>query len=208
MAEYVKFDDAVQELKMSAEELKALMDEGKIRHFMDGGAIKFRRQDIDTLKESLGIAAPQGEDDLTLAPPDDLPDVPRVEEDVPPPPPPAEEDFSIAPLDEEEASEGAPPQAAAPGEEAEDEGEEIASLSEFEIGEDIEEEGEELSDEEAQLLSVETPGFRSLEEPQTASVGMTVLLVITTVLLAFGIVTLLSFVTGINPLKSLTDMFV
>ena len=86
--------------------------------------------------------------------------------------------------------------------------EEIASLSAFEIGEGLEEEGEELSEEEAQLLSVEAPGFRALEEPQAASVGMTVVLVIAIVFVAVGAVSLFSFIGGHNPFPFLTDLFV
>ena len=103
---------------------------------------------------------------------------------------------------------GAGTAAGVPEGEAEEEEEEIASLSDFEIGEDVEEEGEEISEEEAELISAETPGFRAYEEPVTASVGMTVLLILVAVVVAFGAMTLLFFAQGINPITSLTDMFV
>jgi excisionase family DNA binding protein len=200
---YVVLGDAARELKMSEEELKKLMEEGKIRHFMDGGKIKFRRKDLDDLKASLGIAQPE-ESELTLAPPEELPPLPAAEEI---PPPPAEEaDIEIEPLEEISRLSAAAPPAAPPGEEPP--AEEIASLSEFEIGEEVEEEGEEISEEEAQLLSMETPGFRTYQEPEAASVGMTVVLVAAIVVIAFGAVTLLSFVMGYNPLSGLTNYFV
>lgn len=227
---YVVFEDAAAELNMTEDELKKLMDEGKLRHFMDGGKVKFRRKDLDELKATLGIAEETAEEEeLTLAPPEDLPELPEEEVGEVPAPPPAaeaeeqaevvEEEFGVAPLDEDggptvaevaAGSIGAFAQEA-PEAEGEVEGEveeEIQSLSEFEIGAEVEEEGEELSEEEAQLLSIETPGFRAYEEPETASVGMTVLLVAAVVLVAFGVVTLLSFVMGYNPFPVLTDYFV
>ncbi|MHC4712394.1 MAG: MerR family transcriptional regulator [Planctomycetota bacterium] len=210
---YVLFEEALTELNMSDEELKTLMDEGKIRHFMDGGKVKFRRKDIDELKASLGIAEETAEEEISLAPPEEPSDVPSVEaEEVPPPPPPVEEEeeFGIEPLDEAvPAAAPIEPMEATAAEEVEPEGEEeIASLSEFEIGEGIEEGGDELTDEEAELLSIEAPGFRSYEEPQVASVGMTVLLIISIVLVVVGAVSLFSFIAGHNPFPFLTDLFV
>lgn len=196
---YVVFDDAAGELNMSEGELKALMEEGKIRHFMDAGQVKFRRQDLDELKASLGIA--DEEQELTLAPPEDVGEAEVAEGEVLPPPPveAGADEFGVAPLAEEEA---------AAAEEAPAEEEEIASLSEFEIGADVEDEGEDISGEEAELLSVGTPGFRTYEEPQGSSVGVTVLLVASIALVAFGAVTLFSFLMGHNPIPSLTNIFV
>lgn len=216
---YVVFEDAAAELNMTEVELKELMNEGKIRHFMDGGKVKFRRNDLDELKATLGIAE-EAEEELTLAPPEELPELPEEEIGEVPEPPEAEaqfdeEDFGVAPLDEDGGPTAASVAAGgmsafareAPEAEGADE-DEIASLSEFEIGAEVEEEGEELSEEEAQLLSIETPGFRAYEEPETSSMGITVLLVATAVLVAFGVVTLLSFVMGYNPFSVLTDYFV
>ena len=205
--EYVVFDDAAGELKMSEAELKGLMDEGKIRHFMDSGNVKFRRKDLDELKVSLGII--EAPEEITLAPPDEIPEVPAEEMPEVPPPPPADlgEEIAIEPLEEVDAAAAAgavmPGGAGAAGEE-----EELASLSEFEIGADVEEEGEEISAEEAELLSVGTPGFRTYEEPESANIGMTVALVITAILIFFGAITLFSFIGGTNPLTSLTGLFV
>jgi len=207
---YVVFQEVLTELGMTEDQLKKLMDEGKIRHFMDGGKVKFRRKDVDELKASLGIAEkPVEEDEISLAPPDELPEVPPVEEmEAPPPPPPMEEEeLGIEPLDESIPT-AAPVEPMGAEEERGEGEEEIASLSAFEIGEGVEEEGEELSEEEAQLLSVEAPGFRALEEPQAVSVGMTVVLVIAIVFVAVGAVSLFSFIGGHNPFPFLTDLFV
>jgi hypothetical protein len=216
MAEtYVLFQDVLKELGMTEAQLKKLVEDGKIRHFMDSGKVKFRRKDVDELKASLGIAekSPE-EEEISLAPPDELPEAPTAEEpEAPPPPPPTETEeeaeLLIEPLDENIPT-AAPIEGMAGEEEltAAPEEEEIGSLSAFEIGEGVEEEGEELSEEEAQLLSVEAPGFRALEEPQTASVGMTVVLVIAIVFIAVGAVSLFSFIGGYNPFPFLTDLFV
>ena len=73
MAEkFVQFDEAAKELNASPDELKQLIEGGKIRSFMDGGKIKVRRKDLDDLKSSMGITA--DEEDLMLAPPEDLPE--------------------------------------------------------------------------------------------------------------------------------------
>lgn len=211
---YVLFDDALAELSMSEEELKGLMEEGKLRHFMDAGKIKFRREDIDELKASRGIAEETPEEEITLAPPEDTleePEIPPLEgEEVPPPPPAQDEGLAVAAMLEEE--EPAAEQEALPdlGEEIGEveEEEEFASLSEFEIDADLEEEGEELSEEEAELLSVTTPGFRTFEEPEASNVGMTVALALCAVFIALGFVSLFSFVMGTNPITFITDVFV
>ena len=107
MAEkFVTFDEAAKELKKTPDELKALVDEGKIRSFMDGGKMKFRRKDFDDLKASLGIVSE--DDDLSLAPPDEVPAVPPMATEGVPPAPAApkkaaslEDEFTIEPIDEE-----------------------------------------------------------------------------------------------------------
>ncbi len=206
MAEkFVPFDDAAKELQMSADELKGLMDEGKIRHFMDGGKIKFRRGDLDELKSSLGIQ--NAEEEISLAPPENVLDLPsfdaEADEELPPPPPAAEEDFSIEPLDDAPAHAPAGPKGAPKAAEKE---EEIASLSDFEITGDVEEEGQELSGDEAELLAIQSP-IRGYDEPKAANVGMSVLLIVAVIVLAFGAAVLLSFPAEMNPFKSLTDLF-
>ncbi len=212
---YVLFDDALAELSMSEEELKGLMEGGKLRHFMDAGKIKFRREDLDELKASRGIAEETPEEEITLAPPEDTleePEIPPLEgEEVPPPPPAEDEGFAVAPMlegEEPAADEMEPlPDLGEEIGEVEEE-EEFASLSEFEIGADVEEEGEELSEEEAELLSVTTPGFRTFEEPEDSNVGLTIALALCAALIALGFVSLFSFVMGVNPITFITDVFV
>ena len=194
---FVLFDDAVKEIRMSAGELKGLMDDGKIRHFMDGGKIKFRRGDLDELKASLGIQ--DVEEEISLAPPESHSDLPSFEEpddELPPPPPPAavEDDFSIEPLDD------APAHAPSDGRRAPkapviEEDEEIASLSDFEITGEGEDDGQELSGDEAELLAIQSP-IRGYEEPKTANVGMSVLLIVAVIVMVFGAAVLLSFPAG------------
>jgi len=219
MAEkFILFDDAVRELGMSADELKGLMDEGKIRHFMDSGKIKFRQKDIDDLKASLGVTAPE-EPELSLAPPEDAARAPQAEgvEDVPPPPPAyKEEEFSIEPLDAgpTPATIGTAPPAgkkrAAPEPAAEEmepekpKEEEVASLEDFAVSAD--EQGAELSGDEAEMLAMQG-SLRGYEEAGEGSVGMTVMLVVAVIVVALGFAMLLSFPLGINPFESLTSLF-
>jgi len=215
---FVVFEDAAQELKMTADELKKLVEEGKIRSFMDSGKTKFRRKDVDDLKESLGII--QAEEEISLAPPEEAATgkITEIDDDELPPPPPVaaapaasmESEFSIEPLDEAGAKPsmigGAPiKKAAAPAvSQAE---EEVASLEEMGISSAMEEQGQELSGDEAELMAMQTPGLRGYEEAKAANVGMTVLLVAAVVMAAFGVAVLLCFPASINPFTSLTSFF-
>ena len=54
---------------------------------MDSGVVKFRRKDIDEMKASLGIA--EAQEEITLAPPDEIPKVPAEEMPEIPEVPPA-----------------------------------------------------------------------------------------------------------------------
>ena len=151
MAEkFVSFEDAAKELKKTPDELKGLVDEGKIRSFMDAGKMKFRRKDLDDLKTSLGIVLGEDEE-LALAPPDEVPEMPPMPategEEAPPRPrrPVLEEEFGIEPIDDEPAparwqAPAKRPRSARRGRSGGEE-EEVASLSDFEIGEDAEEKG-------------------------------------------------------------------
>jgi len=231
MAEkFVVFEDAAKELQKSPDELKALVDEGKIRSFMDGGKMKFRRGDLDNLKASLGISTE--EEELSLAPPEEMAEVPPMPaeeeaaaappEEAPevPPPAPAEDEFTIEPLDEGEArltpgsgskkAEAAPKAAsakaakAAPAEGGKED--EVASLSDFEISEEVEEKGQELGEEEAELLSVQAPAFRSFEETEAPSPLMTVVLVASIVVVVFAAVVVMSFAWDVN-ISGLTSLW-
>ncbi len=146
----------------------------------------------------MGISGGGEEEELSLAPPEDVPAVPPPGmgvEGVPAPPAAQEDEFGIEPLEEEAPrptyQKGAPKPPAAPAGE-----EEVASLSDFEISGEVEEEGEELGAEEAELLSVQGPAFRQVEEPQGASVLMTVVLAASAIVIAFAAVLFVSFALG------------
>jgi excisionase family DNA binding protein len=220
MAEkFVTFEEAGKELKKSADELKALVDAGKIRSFMDGGKMKFRRKDLDDLKASLGIASE--EDELALAPPDEVPQVPPMpaaEAEPAAAPAPKKsplDEFTIEPLDEEPATlaprtapKAGEAKAAKPAAKPSTSEEEVASLSDFEITEDVEEKGKEIGEEEAELLSVQAPpgSFRTFEEPQQPDTVLTVVLVASVVITAFAAVLVMSSAWGVD-IKSLSGLW-
>lgn len=53
--DYVNFDNALRELKLSAEQLKRLVSEGEIRAIRgENNSMKFRRDEIDRLKKDTG----------------------------------------------------------------------------------------------------------------------------------------------------------
>lgn len=52
--EFISFEKALRDLKMQSEELKKLVSEGEIRAFRDGDSMKFRREDLDSLKRTGG----------------------------------------------------------------------------------------------------------------------------------------------------------
>lgn len=51
MADYFSFDDVINELNVSEEDLKRMVSEGEIRAFRSDNKMKFRKEDIDTLKK-------------------------------------------------------------------------------------------------------------------------------------------------------------
>jgi hypothetical protein len=52
--DYVSLEKALKELKLKEEELKRLVSEGEIRAFRDADKMKFRREDIEKLKQDTG----------------------------------------------------------------------------------------------------------------------------------------------------------
>ena len=52
--EYVSLEKALKELRLKEEELKRLVSEGEIRAFRDADKMKFRREDIEKLKQDTG----------------------------------------------------------------------------------------------------------------------------------------------------------
>lgn len=51
--DYYSFEEALRELSLREEELKRLVSEGEIRAFRDGGKMRLRRADVDTLRQEL-----------------------------------------------------------------------------------------------------------------------------------------------------------
>ncbi len=66
MAEYYTMDEARAKLGMSEVEIRALVVEGKLREFREGGIVRFRTEDIDRLSGGLGGLSQTGE--LVLEP--------------------------------------------------------------------------------------------------------------------------------------------
>lgn len=52
--EFVSLDKALNELRLKEEELKRLVSEGEIRAFRDADKMKFKRDDIEKLKQDTG----------------------------------------------------------------------------------------------------------------------------------------------------------
>jgi len=66
--DFLSFEKALRELKLRSEELRKLVSEGEIRARKDGDSMKFKKEDIAALAESLsaksGTTAPIGGDAL------------------------------------------------------------------------------------------------------------------------------------------------
>ena len=152
--EFMTFEEAREELGISEQELKAMMEEGKIRSFRDREQIKFRAKDIHELS---GKEAPEEVTELEPVAAEEEPAQKQGEEAL-------ElifgegEDFDISPLEEGELlSEGE--------EEKPEEGEEVPALLEETSGEEIETLGEETVVGEAATLKEEAaPEAEELEE--------------------------------------------
>lgn len=65
--DYVSFEDALVELQMEEAELKALVSQGKVRAFRDANTLKFRRSDIEALRQETGAES------TVIVPPAGLP---------------------------------------------------------------------------------------------------------------------------------------
>ena len=48
--DFISFEKALRDLNMQSEQLKKLVSEGEIRAFRDGDSMKFKREDLDSLK--------------------------------------------------------------------------------------------------------------------------------------------------------------
>lgn len=51
MAEYFSFEDVMRELELGEEELKRMVSEGELRAFRDENKMKFKKEDVDSLKK-------------------------------------------------------------------------------------------------------------------------------------------------------------
>jgi excisionase family DNA binding protein len=51
--EFYSFDEALKQLRLKEEELKRLVSEGEIRAFREGGTMKLRRTDVESLRSEL-----------------------------------------------------------------------------------------------------------------------------------------------------------
>ena len=52
--EFISLEKALKELRLKEEELKRLVSEGEIRAFRDADKMKFKREDIEKLKQDTG----------------------------------------------------------------------------------------------------------------------------------------------------------
>ncbi|MCC6781995.1 MAG: hypothetical protein IT457_04055 [Planctomycetes bacterium] len=54
--DFISFEKALRDLKMQSEELRKLVSEGEIRAFRDGDSMKFRREDLESLRKNRGAS--------------------------------------------------------------------------------------------------------------------------------------------------------
>jgi len=141
--EFMSFDEAREELGISEEELKAMIDEGKIRSFRDRDKIKFRAKDIHELS---GKEVPEEAGEAESGPAEEK--ATQREEEALESIFGESADFDITPLEEDELLSGAE-------EEKPEEGKESPPLAEEAPEEKIETLGEEAVVEEAPSLKEE-----------------------------------------------------
>jgi len=168
---YIPFEEALEHLGISGQELKKMIDEGKIRSFKDGSRIKFRLDDIEKLAGKKP-AAEKGDETAE--------EIEKVPESPGKPPASAgdealesifgdTDDFDIAPLEEDDLLSDAET-ATAPEEKPEapaktaGDTEEVQAVIEEEEPEEVEtiEEAEEVKPEAGELQPVEE--IEELEE--------------------------------------------
>jgi len=51
MVDYFSFDDVMRELDLSEDDLKRMVSEGELRAFRDENKIKFKKDDVESLKK-------------------------------------------------------------------------------------------------------------------------------------------------------------
>ena len=52
--DFISFEKALRDLKMQSDQLRKLVSEGEIRAFRDGDSMKFRREDLESLRRNKG----------------------------------------------------------------------------------------------------------------------------------------------------------
>src|SRR5262245_64649325 len=57
MAQYYTLEEAARLLQTSADEVKKLAEERKVRAFRDRGTLRFRAQDVEELARTLGLGS-------------------------------------------------------------------------------------------------------------------------------------------------------
>ncbi len=50
--DFISFEKALRDLKMQSDELRKLVSEGEIRAFRDGDSMKFRKEDLESLRKN------------------------------------------------------------------------------------------------------------------------------------------------------------
>jgi excisionase family DNA binding protein len=90
---FVKFEEAIEKLGISAERLNQLREEGELRAYRDGSSWKFRADEIDRLATD-GVPDPPPPSDIGLVSADELIDASPLESL-----PELDEDFKLADLD-------------------------------------------------------------------------------------------------------------
>ena len=66
-ANYIKLDEAAEKLGISPDKLKEMIDNNDIRAFRDGASFKFKTDEIDRVKATLGDVAEAADDAIQLA---------------------------------------------------------------------------------------------------------------------------------------------
>jgi len=79
MEKFVKFEEAVEKLGISADRLNQLREDGELRAYRDGASWKFRADEIDRLVQD-GVPDPPPPSDIGLVDPSDLVDASPLED--------------------------------------------------------------------------------------------------------------------------------
>ncbi len=98
---FVKFEEAIEKLGISADRLNQLREDGELRAYRDGASWKFRADDIDRMASD-GVPEPAPPSDIGLVDRDELVDASPLESL-----PDLDEGFGLADLDDDTVTAGA-----------------------------------------------------------------------------------------------------